>query len=109
VSTLLRGAFLAGAVVLGAVSLTLAGCAPPYIEALDKAAPLTRQMSTVGTIGTLSVGSSLSGARFLPTKPTASSLGPNDVQTGFLIQDTGNNEYVSFVYVDSSGQAQNSG
>jgi hypothetical protein len=108
VNRLLRGAFLAGATLAAALSLALAGCAPPYIEALDKAAPLIRQMRAVGTIGSVSLGNSQTNTRFLPTKPTAASLGPGDVQSGFLIQDGGGNEYVSFVYTDSSGQAQNS-
>ena len=101
-------ALFVGTSLLGALCLALAGCAPPYIEALDRAAPLTRQMARVGTIGAVSLSNDVGGVRFLPTKPTAASLGSLDIQTGFVIQVSGGTEYLSFAFVDSSGAPQSS-
>lgn len=99
---------LLGTAAAAAISLSLAGCVPPYIEALDRAAPLTRQMTAVGLVGPISLSNSATGVRFLPAKPTATSLSGLNLQSGFLIQDSGGSENLSFAYVDSSGKGQNS-
>jgi hypothetical protein len=92
-------------------SLAVAGCLPPYIEDLDRAAAMTRQMTLVGTIGPLSSGSSSSGTtiRFLPAKPTAATIDALGVTSGFLVTETADTDSLQFMYMDPSGKAQTTG
>ncbi len=85
--------------------LAVAACAPVYLADLDKAASLTGHMTGVGTVGPFSLGSGLANIRFLPTKTTASSIGDVNVQSGFIVYDSGTNENLSFL----SGSGDNSG
>lgn len=71
-------------VALFLVSLAMVACAPPYLADLDRAI-LTRQMTEVGTAGPVNFQSGLSGSRFLPAKPTASSIGNVNLQAGFVV------------------------
>ena len=84
------------------------GCAPPYFAGLDAAAPLAHQMTRVGFMGPVSTNESdiATGMRFLPTRPTAASIGSLSVTSGFVITTTLSTEWLSFVYLDSSGVAQ---
>ena len=84
-------------------SLALSACAPPYIEELDKASALSRQMTLVGTVGPFSVDENETDSRFLPARPTASSIGGVTMKSGFLIIDTPGEERLSFV----SGSSEN--
>jgi hypothetical protein len=94
---------LAAAAGVVTVSLTLAGCLPPFIEALDRAAPLTRQMTTLGSVGPVSFGSNASAMKFFPAKPTASSIGSAAVTAGFAVAETPGQEQLSFISAGSTG------
>jgi hypothetical protein len=87
------------------LATALVGCAPPYIPELDSALSLTRQMTSVGDIGSVSTSGSdnATNMRFYPTKPTAASLENLSVTSGFVVATTASNEYTSFVYLDSGG------
>ncbi|HET6452207.1 MAG TPA: hypothetical protein VFI08_12895 [Spirochaetia bacterium] len=89
---------------LAAACLALAGCAPPYLVELDKAAGVVSQMTLVGTVGPVSVDPSATNVRFLPARPTASSIGSVSVPGGFLVSDSSNLENLAFV---TSGGQQN--
>jgi hypothetical protein len=86
--------------------VAVAGCAPPYIVELDRAAPLARQMTVVGTVGPIGLQSGLPSVRFLPVKPTASSVGALDVQSGFVVTSDSVTEQLYFAYSNSNGSAQ---
>ena len=98
-----------GAAAAAAVCLTLDGCAPPFLEALDRAAALTHQMTQVGTIGTVNLENGSTNVRLLPPKPTSTvtSISQVKVQSGFLVSDNPGGEVVTYAYVDSSGNVQN--
>ena len=96
---------------LGLVTLLgmgMVGCAPPYLVELDKAAPLTKQMTQIATIGLVSLQDADTDPRLLPPKPgsTVTSLGQLTIRSGFLVSDNPNGESVVYTYVDSSGQVQ---
>jgi hypothetical protein len=83
----------------------MGACAPPYLELLDKAAGLAGQMTVVGTVGAANVSSGITGVRFFPTMPTASSIGGVDIQSGFVVWDSGSTEYIGFAYSTGNGSA----
>jgi hypothetical protein len=87
--------------LLALVLATLAGCAPAYLAELDSAATVTGQMTYLGTIGPLSLGSDLpsTARRFLPAKPVAGGVGLS-VQSGFVLTNQGGGTEVSFVFLD---------
>ena len=88
--------------------LAVVGCAPPYLVELDKAAALTRKMTLAGTLGPLNSlnGNGQAAARFLPTKPTATSIGSLNITSGFVVTESAGTDSLQFAYEDSSGQAQ---
>jgi len=88
--------------------LVIVGCAPQYLADLDIAAPLTGQMTLIGTVGPVSSGGTQAGLMFLPVKPTAASTGSLSVQAGFLVTDSSGSQTLSFVF-NSGGSAQTSG
>lgn len=89
--------------------LAIAGCLPPYIALLDSSSALTRQMTVAGTLGPLNMQTESTNIRFLPMKPTATSIAGLNLQSGFTIDEEGAYDYLRFAYVDSSGQAQMTG
>lgn len=89
--------------------LSAAGCVPPYLAVLDSSAALTRQMTVVGNLGPINVQSNGTNIRFLPMKPTATSIAGLNLQSGFAIDEENGYDYVRFAYVDSNGQAQVTG
>ena len=89
--------------------LAMVSCAPPFLVQLDSSSTLTRQMTTVGTFGSINVSNMATNVRFLPTKPTATSLAGFSVQSGFTIVEDRGYDNLSFAYVDSSGQIQETG
>ena len=90
--------------------LAVAGCLPPYIQDLDRAAGMTRQMTLLGTVGPLSSGNGGDVTiRFLPAKPTVSTIDALNVTSGFLVTETADTDYLQFMYTDSSGKAQTTG
>ena len=78
--------------------LAVSGCAPAFLANLNSAAPLTRQMTPLGTIGPFDYGNNTStdAVRFLPAKPTTTLT----VQSGFVITNRGTELDVSCVYLD---------
>ena len=92
-----------------ATSLVLAGCVPPYLEALDKAARLTHQMTEVGSLGAVGLSTTATTVRLLPPKPSSSvtSISQVNVQSGFLVFDDTPGESVTYAYRDSGGNIQN--
>ena len=100
-----HSAFVVG-LLLAAAAAVLAACAPPYIEALDQSASVVRKMTLVGTVGPIGVESDATNVRFLPPRPTASSIEAVSVQSGFLIFDASGSEQVSLVAGSSSGAGQ---
>ncbi|HTZ52432.1 MAG TPA: hypothetical protein VMF68_12270 [Spirochaetia bacterium] len=101
-------AIAAAAGGLAATTLVLAGCAPPYLLALDKAARLTHQMKLIATLGAVSLSDADTNARLLPPKPSSAvtSIDQLNIQSGFLISDNPLGESVVYAYVDSGGQVQ---
>lgn len=86
--------------------LAVSGCLPAFLVELNSSAGLTAKMSAVATLGPVKTGGSgTTNVRFLPTKPTAASLNFASVQSGFTITSSGGNDYLQFLYVDSSGNA----
>ena len=94
--------------LVAALSVWIVACAPPYLAELDSSASLTRQMTTVGTLGPYNVNgdSTATNVRFLPTKPTAASLGALSVQSGFFISELSGYDFLQFAYLDASGNPQ---
>ncbi|HET6450199.1 MAG TPA: hypothetical protein VFI08_02770 [Spirochaetia bacterium] len=90
-------AAVAAAAGITAVTLALAGCAPPYLEALDQAANVVGKMALVGTIGPMDLSDRATNLRFYPAKPTASSVGGIGTPCGFAVWDDGANENISFL------------
>lgn len=88
--------------------LAVAGCAPAYIEDLDRAAGLTRRMSTVGTVGPLGslVGIDQARVKFLPVKPTVTTIDALDVRSGFTVIESSGSVYLQFASPDPSGHVQ---
>jgi hypothetical protein len=78
-------------------ALAVAGCAPPYIEDLNKAAGLVNQMMRVGTVGPVDVDPNGTSVRFLPPRPTASAITGVNFQSGFLIVGTAGQDRLSFI------------
>ena len=93
---------------LAATTLVLAGCAPPYLLALDKAAAVTHRMKLIATLGAVSLSDADTNARLLPPKPSAAvtSIDQLNIRSGFLISDNPLGESVVYAYVDSGGQVQ---
>jgi hypothetical protein len=95
----------------GLVVLVISGCAPPFIEDLNRAAGLTGRMTMVGTVGSVSFGND-TNVRFYPTKPTASSIDGVDVESGFIVSTYTTsgvpNDNLRFAYNTSGGQASTS-
>jgi hypothetical protein len=85
------------------------GCAPPYFDALNAAAGLTRQMTNVGTIGAVSMDSNVSDVRFLPPRSTAATIADMNIQSGFVLHTQGAYQHLQFVFPGSSGFAQSTG
>jgi hypothetical protein len=86
-----------------------AGCAPPFFDALDAAAGLTRQMTPVGSVGSLSLDSNSTDVRFLPARSTASAISDLKIQSGFVLHTQGAYQYLEFVSLGSNGTAQSTG
>jgi hypothetical protein len=88
------------------VCLAIFACAPPYIADLDAPAALTRQLTRVGTIGVVSApgGSLAKDVKFLPVKPTVSSIKDLDVQSGFLISRSSALTHLTYAYMDGDAQ-----
>ena len=95
---------------LGLLLLCLAvvGCAPAYIEDLDRAAGLTRHLITVGTVGPVNslIGNGEGSVRFFPAKPTVTSISALNVQSGFTVTEYSGSDNLQFAYTDSSGHVQ---
>ncbi len=87
-------------------TLAVAGCMPAYIEELDASAPLTRQMTAVGTTGPVNMQTNGTSIRFFPLKPTATSLAGMNMQSGFTVSEETGYDYMRFAFVDPSGQTQ---
>jgi hypothetical protein len=92
----------------GLVVLVMSACAPPFLEDLNRAAGLTGHMKSVGTVGSTSFGSD-TNVRFYPTKPTETSIGDVNIQSGFVVSTNGSNDYVRFAYNKDTGRAEISG
>ncbi len=86
--------------------VTLVSCAPPYIAVLNSSSALTRQMTTVGTFGPVYMQTNSDNIRFLPLKPTATTLDGVSIQSGFTVTEDAGYEYLGFAYVGSDGQGQ---
>ncbi|HVO40282.1 MAG TPA: hypothetical protein VMV03_14725 [Spirochaetia bacterium] len=86
--------------------LAIGGCLPAFLVELNSSAGLTAKMSSVGTLGPVSLGgSNVTNVRFLPLRPTASTITSVSLQSGFMITESGS-DYLQFGYVDSNGQSQ---
>ncbi|MGO9410881.1 MAG: hypothetical protein ACLQCB_09025 [Spirochaetia bacterium] len=97
--------FVLGLLVLFAVT----GCAPAFLADLNKPAGLTGHMTMVGTVGAVNIDTSETNLRFYPTKPIGASIGDVNIQSGFLVSDKGNTEFLRFAYSTGSGAASTSG
>jgi hypothetical protein len=81
-----------------------------YLVLLDKGANLTEQMTLAGTVGAVNISTTAAtNVKFLPAKPTSSSLSALSVQFGFLVADSPGQATLEFAYSTSSGSAQTSG
>jgi hypothetical protein len=101
---------LAGMALAGAFTLTLS-CVPPYFAEIDAAARLIRHMSPAGTVAPVSVQDGAAGpaatVRFLPSRPTATSIQNASITSGFVVASSPSMDYLTFVYVNGSGQPSN--